>query len=94
MPATVHNYTGAEVTGLALVQLGCADSNAPGLAATYSGGAETCSYATSTGTSAKSSSSSSSSGGNSVSPFIGVDFQALALVGSVLAAFLGGVMVL
>lgn len=93
MPATVHNYTGAEVTGLALVQLGCADSNAPGLAATYSGGEQTCSYATSTGTSAKSSSSSSSAG-NSVSPFVGADFQALALVGSVLAAFLGGVMIL
>lgn len=91
MPATVHNYTGAEVTGLSLVQLGCADSNSPGLAATYSGGVETCSYATSTGTSAKS--SSSSSAGHSVSP-VGVDFQALALVGSVLAAFLGGVMVL
>lgn len=92
MPATVHNYTGAEVTGLSLVQLGCADSNSPGLAATYSGGAETCSYATSTGTSAKS--SSSSSAGNNVSPLAGADFQALALVGSVLAAFLGGVMIL
>lgn len=93
MPATVKNYTGAEVTGLSLVQLGCADSNAPGLVATYSGGKETCSYATSTGTSSKSSSSSSSSG-NSVSPLVGVDFQALTIVGSVLAAFLGGVLVL
>lgn len=93
MPATVHNYTGAEVTGLALVSLGCADSNQPGLIATYSAGDQTCSYATSTGTSAKSSSSSSSSG-NSVSPLVGADFQALALIGSVLAAFLGGVMVL
>jgi 1,3-beta-glucanosyltransferase GAS3 len=93
MPATVHNYTGAEVTGLALVQLGCADSNSPGLAATYKGGVQTCSYATSTGSSAKSSSSSSSAG-NSVSPFVGADFRALALVGSVLAAFLGGVMIL
>ncbi|KAI3394962.1 hypothetical protein diail_2020 [Diaporthe ilicicola] len=91
MPATVYNYTGAEVTGLALKQLGCADSNQPGLVATYSAGAETCSYATSTGTSSKS--SKSASAGNSVSPSAGVDFQALAMVGSVLAAFLGGVMV-
>lgn len=91
MPATVYNYTGATVTGLSLLQYGCADSNYPGLVATYSAGAETCSYATSTGTSAKSSGSSSS---KSAAPAVGVDYKALAMVGTVLTAFIGGLMVL
>lgn len=100
MPATVYDNTGATVTGLSLVQFGCADNNAPGLAATYSAGAETCSYATSTGTSAKSSGSSSGSGSGSSKksgasrPSVGVDFPALAMVGSVLAAFIGGIAIL
>ena len=92
MPATVYNYTGATVTGLSLVQLGCADTNYPGLAATYSAGAETCAYATSTGTSAKSSSGSKKS--DASRPSVGVDFKALAMVGSVLAAFVGGIAIL
>lgn len=91
MPATVYNYTGATVTGLSLLQYGCADSNYPGLVSTYSAGAETCSYATSTGTSAKSSGSSSS---KSAAPAVGVDYKALAMVGTVLTAFIGGLMVL
>lgn len=91
MPATVYNYTGATVTGLSLVQLGCADSNYPGLIATYSAGAETCTYATSTGTSSKSSSSSKSDAGR---PAVGIDVKALAMVGSVLAAFVGGIAIL
>lgn len=93
MPATVYNYTGATVTGLSLLQYGCADANYPGLVATYSAGAETCAYATSTGSSAKSSTSSSSdSDSESAAP--GVDYRALAMVGTVLAAFIGGLMVL
>lgn len=90
MPATVYNYTGATVTGLSLLQYGCADSNYPGLVSTYSAGAETCSYATSTGTSAKSSSSSKSA----AAPAIGVDYKAIVMVGTVLTAFIGGIMVL
>lgn len=94
MPATVYDNTGATVTGLSLVQFGCADSNAPGLASTYSAGAETCSYATSTGTSAKSSGSSSSKKSDASRAFVGIDFPALAMVGSVLAAFIGGIAIL
>lgn len=93
MPATVYDTTGATVTGMSLVQFGCADSNAPGLASTYSAGAETCSYATSSGTSAKSSGSSSKKSAAS-RPSIGIDFPALAMVGSVLAAFIGGIAIL
>lgn len=93
MPATVYNYTGATVTGLSLLQYGCADANYPGLVATYSAGAETCAYATSTGSSAKSSGSgSSSSDSESAAP--GFDYRALAMVGTVLTAFIGGLMVL
>lgn len=92
MPATVYDNTGATVTGLSLVQFGCADSNAPGLASTYSAGAETCSYATSTGTSAKSSGSSKKS--DASRPSVGIDFPALAMIGSVLAAFIGGIAIL
>lgn len=91
MPATVYNYTGATVSGLALVSYGCADVNAPAKATGYSAGAETCSYATSSGTSAKSSGSSSS---ESAAPSLSVDFMALGMIGSVLAAFVGGIMVL
>lgn len=94
MPATVYNYTGATVTGLSLVQLGCADNNQPGLASTYSAGAETCSYATSTGSSSKSGSSSSSKKSDASRPSVGFDFKALAMVGSVLAAFIGGIAIL
>ncbi|KUI52907.1 1,3-beta-glucanosyltransferase gel2 [Cytospora mali] len=92
MPATVYNYTGATVTGLSLVQLGCADTNQPGLVATYSASAETCSYATSTGTSAKSSGSSGKKSG--ANPSAAIDFKAMAMVGSVLAAFIGGIAIL
>lgn len=93
MPATVYNYTGATVSGLALVSYGCADVNAPAKATGYSAGAETCSYATSTGTSAKSSGSGSSSS-KSGAASVGVDFMALTMIGSVLTAFIGGIMVL
>lgn len=95
MPATVYDQTGATVTGLSLVQYGCADNNYPGLASTYSAGAETCAYASSTGSSAKSSGSSSSSKKSDASrPSVGVDFKALAMIGSVLAGFVGGIAIL
>lgn len=93
MPATVYNSTGAEVTGLSLLQYGCADSNQPGLVNSYSAGAETCAYATSTGYAGKSSSSASSDS-KSAAPALAIDFKAVAMVGSVLAAFVGGIMVL
>lgn len=95
MPATVYDSTGATVTGLSLLQYGCADANYPGLVSTYSAGAETCAYATSTGSSAKSGSSGSSdSGDSSDSSARGVDYKALASVATVLTAFIGGLMVL
>ncbi|KAF3761578.1 family 72 glycoside hydrolase [Cryphonectria parasitica EP155] len=62
MPATVYNYTGATVTGLAL-------------------------NADSAGTASSNSSSSSKSAANAVS----VDYRAMAVVGSIVAAFIGGV---
>lgn len=89
MAATVYNYTGATVTGLALVQLGCADSNYPGLVATYSATGETCAYATTTGSAAKTSSKSVAG-----STYGQIDTRAVAMVGAVLAAFVGGIMVL
>ncbi|KAI1841075.1 hypothetical protein JX266_012733 [Neoarthrinium moseri] len=85
MPATVYNYTGAEVTGLALVSLGCADSNYPGLISTYTAGDETCVYATSTGTS-----SSKSLAG----PSFNVDVGTIAMFAAVLSGFVGGLMLL
>lgn len=97
MPATVYDSTGATVTGLSLLQYGCADSNYPGLVATYSAGAETCAYATSTAISAKTSgsgSSNSSSSDSDKSAASGVDYKAMAIVSSVLAAFISGLMVL
>jgi hypothetical protein len=92
MPATVYNYTGAQVTGLALVQLGCADSNYPGLIADYTATAETCSYATSTGSSSSSSSSSAAAG--MAAPPFRMTMNGLVAVGVVLASFLGGMMIL
>ncbi|KAK7744224.1 Glycolipid anchored surface protein 4 precursor [Cytospora paraplurivora] len=94
MPATVYDQTGATVTGLSLVQYGCADNNYPGVASTYSAGAETCAYASSTGSSAKSSGSSSSKKSDASRPSVGVDFKALAMIGSVLAGFIGGIAIL
>lgn len=70
MPATVYNYTGATISGLALNS----DSSSS------SGGS--------------SSSNSSSSSSSAAGPAVAVDYRALALVGSVFAAFLGGVAVL
>lgn len=91
MPVTVYNYTGATVSGLSLVSFGCADVNSPAKATGYSAAAQTCSYATSSGTSAKSSSSSDS---KSAAPSVSVDFFALTVIGSVLTAFIGGIMIL
>lgn len=68
MPATVYNYTGATITGLALN----ADS------------AGTASSATGTSTSSP----------KSAAPAVGVDYKALGMVASVLAAFVGGIMIL
>ncbi|KAH8657908.1 Glucanosyltransferase-domain-containing protein [Xylariales sp. PMI_506] len=90
MPATVYNYTGAEVTGLALVSMGCADINYPGLIATYTAGAETCSYATSTAVSAGTSDSASAA----ARAYGGVDTHAIGIAGVVLASFIAGVMIL
>ena len=61
IPATVYNYTGATVTGLALVELACSDSNYPGLVDNYTSSSVSCSYAspTSSGSSASSTKKSS-----------------------------------
>lgn len=91
MPATVYNYTGAEVTGLKLVSMACADVNYPGLVSTYTAGTETCAYATSTGGS--SSSSSGSSDKKSAAPR-GSDVTAVAAVAAVGFSFLAGVLML
>jgi 1,3-beta-glucanosyltransferase GAS3 len=91
MPATVYNYTGAEVTGLALVSMGCADINYPGLVSTYSATAQTCTYATSTASSSKSSSSSAAAPGQARA---GLDATFVVTVGAVLASFIAGVMIL
>lgn len=89
MPATVYNYTGAEVTGLALVSMGCADINYPGVVSTYSAAAQTCAYATSSASSSSSSSDSSAAG-----PRGSVDTSAAFTVGAVLATFIAGILVL
>ncbi|KAH8897886.1 hypothetical protein GQ53DRAFT_760076 [Thozetella sp. PMI_491] len=86
MPATVYNYTGAEVTGLKLVSMGCADINYPGLIATYTAGSETCTYATGTASSSGKSAAARSSGG--------IDMRVLVAVGVVLASFIGGIAIL
>lgn len=66
MPATVYNYTGAEVTGLVLN----ADSASSG------------------------SSETGKSSSKSAAPAVSVDYRALGMVASVLAAFVGGIMIL
>ncbi|KAK6194312.1 hypothetical protein LQW54_011586 [Pestalotiopsis sp. IQ-011] len=88
MPATVYNYTGAEVTGLALVSLGCADVNYPGLIATYTAGDETCTYATSTAGAASSS--------DSAAPRLAGagDAGLVAMMAAVLTGLVGGVLLL
>ncbi|KAK9423941.1 putative Beta-glucanosyltransferase gel2 [Seiridium unicorne] len=86
MPATVYNYTGAEVTGLALVSLGCADVNYPGLIATYTATAEECSYATSTG--------GTNSTDSSAAHRVGTDSGLVAMMAAVLSGIVGGVLLL
>lgn len=66
MPATVYNFTGAEVSGLSL------NGDTSAAAAT----------STSTGSS------------KSAAPAVGVDFRALGMIGTVMAAFIGGIMIL
>jgi 1,3-beta-glucanosyltransferase GAS3 len=87
MPATVYNYTGAEVTGLALVSLGCADINYPGLIATYTATAETCSYATSTG-------GTNSSDSSSAAYRVGSDSGVVAMMAAIITGVIGGVLLL
>ncbi|KAH6661219.1 beta-glucanosyltransferase gel2 [Truncatella angustata] len=87
MPATVYNYTGAEVTGLALVSLGCADVNYPGLIATYTATDETCSYATSTG-------GTTNSSGSSAAFRTTGDSGVVAMIAVVLSGIIGGAMLL
>lgn len=86
MPATVYNYTGAEVTGLALVSLGCADVNYPGLIATYTATDETCSYATSTG-------GSNSTDSSAAYRAVG-DSQLFGMIAVVFSGLIGGVLLL
>lgn len=86
MPATVYNYTGAEVTGMALVSLGCADVNYPGLIATYTATDETCAYATSTG-------GTNSTGSSAAYRAVG-DSGVVAMMATVLTGLIGGVLLL
>jgi hypothetical protein len=85
MPATVYNYTGGEVSGLALVSLGCKDSNWPGLIDGYTTTSQSCSYATSTGSSSSDDYDDNDSGAGRID----VDTRAMAVVGVVLAMFSG-----
>lgn len=66
MPATVYNYTGATVTGMAL-------------------------NANSSGTSSSSGSSSSGSSKKSAGAVVAADYRVMAVMGTVLAAFIGGI---
>lgn len=85
MPATVYNYTGAKITGLSLVQLGCKDSNQPGLVDHYTPSKETCTYATGKASSGKK---------KNVAPAANIDIRAVIITGSLLASFVVGILAL